>query len=423
MPFLLEAPLPIIGSSPNKTFQRTDGTRTGAEVWQEAKTAAVKIRADAHDTHDEDIGDAISACLFKDGSNLNADIPMNSNKFTGVEDASARTHFAAAGQVADSSLTYAGTSAGTDTITATLSPAITAYVAGQRYHFKAGGTNTGAATINLNSVGAKDIKKGAAGSTALGAGDITSGGSYSLIYDGTNFILENPGLAANVSAFMATVLDDASAGDARTTLGLGTISTQAADNVAITGGAISGITDLAVADGGTGASTAAAARTNLGAVLTDAVFPGAIVCIAEDNQTSGTDGAALTTGADRVRTLNTLVYNRNTMASLASNRLTLPAGTWKIEWEALIGGAPDGGKHQSLLYNQTDTAEVKRGTSGDYDATSNQSNNLSSCGCTVVTIAGSKAFEIRHRVSVNSNQGTASSLGTEVYTRVIVSAA
>lgn len=33
---------------------------------------------------------------------------------------------------------------------------------------------------------------------------------------------------------------------------------------AITGGSISGITDLAVADGGTGASTASAARTNLG---------------------------------------------------------------------------------------------------------------------------------------------------------------
>jgi hypothetical protein len=44
---------------------------------------------------------------------------------------------------------------------------------------------------------------------------------------------------------------------------LGTIASQAANNVSITGGSISGITDLAVADGGTGASTASAARTNL----------------------------------------------------------------------------------------------------------------------------------------------------------------
>jgi hypothetical protein len=52
--------------------------------------------------------------------------------------------------------------------------------------------------------------------------------------------------------------------DARTNLGLGTIATQNANSVAVTGGSISGITDLAVADGGTGASNATDARTNLG---------------------------------------------------------------------------------------------------------------------------------------------------------------
>ena len=61
----------------------------------------------------------------------------------------------------------------------------------------------------------------------------------------------------------------ATAADARTNLGLGTMATQAASSIAVTGGTISGatisgITDLAVADGGTGASTAANARTNLG---------------------------------------------------------------------------------------------------------------------------------------------------------------
>jgi hypothetical protein len=54
------------------------------------------------------------------------------------------------------------------------------------------------------------------------------------------------------------------AGAARTNLGLGTLATQNANAAAISGGSVVGITDLAVADGGTGASTAAAARTNLG---------------------------------------------------------------------------------------------------------------------------------------------------------------
>lgn len=67
----------------------------------------------------------------------------------------------------------------------------------------------------------------------------------------------------DITSFGESLIDDANASAARTTLGLGTIATQAANSVSITGGSISGITDLAIADGGTGASTAANARTNL----------------------------------------------------------------------------------------------------------------------------------------------------------------
>lgn len=69
---------------------------------------------------------------------------------------------------------------------------------------------------------------------------------------------------ASLTTFGRSLIDDADATAARTTLGLGTMAVQNAATVAITGGSITGITDLAVADGGTGASTAAAARTNLG---------------------------------------------------------------------------------------------------------------------------------------------------------------
>lgn len=70
--------------------------------------------------------------------------------------------------------------------------------------------------------------------------------------------------ALTTTAFGRALLELADAAALRTAGGLGTIATQAANNVTITGGSITGITDLAVADGGTGASTAAAALANLG---------------------------------------------------------------------------------------------------------------------------------------------------------------
>ena len=58
-----------------------------------------------------------------------------------------------------------------------------------------------------------------------------------------------------VTAAGKALIDDADASAQRTTLGLGTIATQDANNVTITGGSVTGITDLVVADGGTGVST------------------------------------------------------------------------------------------------------------------------------------------------------------------------
>lgn len=52
--------------------------------------------------------------------------------------------------------------------------------------------------------------------------------------------------------------------------GLGTMSVQNSSSVTVTGGSITGITDLAVADGGTGASDASGARSNLGVTGTGA---------------------------------------------------------------------------------------------------------------------------------------------------------
>jgi len=82
---------------------------------------------------------------------------------------------------------YAVDAAGSDTYAITPSPAITAYAAGQLFTFKAGTANTGAATLNVNGLGAKDIKKDT--STALATGDILLNQIVTVVYDGTNMQL------------------------------------------------------------------------------------------------------------------------------------------------------------------------------------------------------------------------------------------
>lgn len=68
----------------------------------------------------------------------------------------------------------------------------------------------------------------------------------------------------NTTQIATTAFVNTSISSATTALGLGTMSTQNASSVTITGGSITGITDLAVADGGTGSSTLAANNVLLG---------------------------------------------------------------------------------------------------------------------------------------------------------------
>lgn len=91
---------------------------------------------------------------------------------------------------------YASAS-GTDAITLTLSKAPASYVAGQSFRFKAAGTITGSATLNVNSLGALTLKKA---SPSLGAlanlseGDIIAGVIYTVhVLDVSTALVESLG--------------------------------------------------------------------------------------------------------------------------------------------------------------------------------------------------------------------------------------
>lgn len=157
--------------------------------WITDRDNAVKINATRMDAEMDGFATGLSTCITKDGqTTITANLPMSTYRHTGVGNASARTDYAATGQVQDSSFIWAGTGGGTaDVITLTLTPAITAYATGQTFFFKAGGTNTTNVTVNVNALGAKAITKN--GAVALAAGDIQSGATYGITYDGTQFQL------------------------------------------------------------------------------------------------------------------------------------------------------------------------------------------------------------------------------------------
>lgn len=159
-----------------------------------------------------DLATGLSTALTKDGqSTPTANIKLGGYKLVNVGTGTAATDAANVGQVQGGAATYV-TASGTDTITGSLTPALTAYSTGQVFTFKAAGTNTTTVTLNIDGLGAKDITKN--GTTALIAGDISSGSMVTVAYDGTQFQLLGvvpSGTANRVSFFSSTARPTTSA--------------------------------------------------------------------------------------------------------------------------------------------------------------------------------------------------------------------
>ncbi len=85
---------------------------------------------------------------------------------------------------------YAASATGSDAYAITVPVTPNDYDAGDRYTFKADVANTGAATLNVNGLGVKTIKK-YGGTADLATGDIQAGQLCTVRYDGTYFQLEH----------------------------------------------------------------------------------------------------------------------------------------------------------------------------------------------------------------------------------------
>lgn len=108
-----------------------------------------------------------------------------------------------------------------------------------------------------------------------------------------------------------------------------------------------------------------------------------------DSKTSGTSGGDFSAGAWRVRTLNTEKVNTIRSASLASNQIILPAGTYDVNASAT---AFDVARHQAIF---TDGTIIISGTSEFISAADEIASRSVVRGR--FTIDVETAFELQHR--------------------------
>lgn len=228
--------------------------------------------------------------------------------------------------------------------------------------------------------------------------------------------------SGNVEAITLTeagraLLDDTNAEAQRTTLGLGTMAVQVASGVAITGGTavlssgtisyatinggvISGITDLAIEDGGTGASTASGARTNLGLAIGSDVqaYGAALASIAGLTTASGQ--ILYTTASDTYDTATITAAGRALLddADASAQRTTLGLGTLAVQ-NTVASGDYDAGSIYTASIADGAVASAKIADSGvttikiaDANVTADK---LASSSVTTVKIADSGITEAK----------------------------
>ena len=134
---------------------------------------------------------------------------------------------------------------------------------------------------------------------------------------------------------------------------------------------------------------------------------------------SGTDSQTLSNAGANTRVLDTVKTNEITGASLSSNEITLPAGTYFC-----LASAPAylTSNHQAILFNTTDSSTTLVGTTEH--AWNNGYTTTHSFVRGRFTISGTKGFTLRHYVGQTRNtSGGGTGFGNgfvDVYAEVMI---
>ena len=304
--------------------------------------AGTVITATAFNALTADLATGLSTCVTKDGqTTVTANLPMGGNKLTGLGAGTLGTDSARLSQVQGGISSLLGVS-GIDTITGSGSPQVTAYTTGQMFWFVASGTNTGATTLNIDSLGAKSITRGTA---ALAAGDIISGSVALVVYDGTQFQLLSINRSIQVNGTIASATTtNIGAANAEYLAVSGTTTITAFDTVT------AGIYRVLKFDG-------ILTLTHNGASL---ILPGS---------------ASITTAAGDV-----------------AGFVSLGSGNWRCEWYQRANGAPIALASEAEALAGTDTAKVLTAATGKAVNTRLQQNSQSADYVLTIDDAGKQIF-------------------------------
>ena len=141
--------------------------------------------------------------------------------------------------------------------------------------------------------------------------------------------------------------------------------------------------------------------------------------IFQDQKAQNTNAGAFTSGAWRTRDLNTSVANTITSASLSSNQITLPAGTYAI---TAYAQAEQCNLHQLRFYNITDSSQAIAGLPQMTETAGYGANTAILVGNVVIT--ASKVFELQHQCQTTQSAtiglGRAGNFTGERYGTVII---
>lgn len=137
-----------------------------------------------------------------------------------------------------------------------------------------------------------------------------------------------------------------------------------------------------------------------------------------NTQAQNTAGGSTTSGSWQTATLNTKDIDTGSIATLATNKITLPAGTYWVKASMPLYATSTGFLGQARLFNNTGSVVLLNGQSTAFGGANTFFSRIDG----YITLPGSTDIFLQYQVAASgqatSGQGLPSNFGTEVYATI-----